>query len=60
MQPGLSQKLQLHWIIFQLLSATPPSASPKPWLEGKHSFSEKAATWGVAVKETLRDLTGSS
>lgn len=59
MLPGLSQKLQLHWMIFGLLSAT-PSANPKPWLEGKHSFSEKAATWGMVVKETLRDLTGSS
>lgn len=51
MQPGLSQKLRLHWMVLELLSETPPSASPKPWLEGKHLFNEKATTWEMAVKK---------
>lgn len=44
-------------MVFQLLSAILPSASPRLWLEGKQFFGEKAITQEEAVKGALRNLT---
>lgn len=44
-------------MVFELLSAVPPSASPRLWLEGKNLFGEKATTQEETVKGALRNLT---
>lgn len=44
-------------MVFELLSAVPPSASPRLWLEGKNLFDEKATTQEETVKGALRNLT---